>query len=413
MKFNVSKVREDFPILSTQVRDQPLVYLDSAATSQKPQFVLDVMNEAYQQYHANVHRGAYWLSQVSTEKYEGVREKVAKFIGVKNTKEIIFTRGTTESINIVCSSWGQENIQEGDDIVITRMEHHSNFVPWQQLAKEKKANLKIIEINQDYKLDLESVQKAFSGNPKVFAFTMMSNVLGTLNPVMELTKMAKDKGAMVLVDAAQSVSQMPISIDELGPVDFIAFSAHKMCGPTGVGVLWGKESLLNQMKPYQFGGDMISRVQDHQTSWNELPWKFEAGTPNFVGVIGMGAAIDYLQSIGMDQIHQYEQKLIDYTVNEMLNVSGLKLIGPKSPHNRGTAFSFTLEGIHPHDLATFLDVKGISIRAGHHCAMPLMDKLQIVATTRASLLFYNTKEEVDLLIQSLNEAKKYFLGGQK
>lgn len=406
--FDVRKVREDFPILTRKVHGKDLVYLDNAATTQKPKSVIEALTQYYTTYNANVHRGAYLLSQEATDAYEGVRPKVARFIGAEIEQEIIFTRGTTESLNMIAACYARDRIQSGDDIVVTRMEHHSSFVPWQQLAKEKGANFKIVELDSDFRLDLDSLDQQLSGRPKILAVTLMSNVLGTINPIREIAERAKKKGAVVVVDAAQAAAQIPIRISELGPIDFLAFSSHKVCGPTGVGVLWGRETLLKEMRPWQYGGDMILRVQDQDTTWNQLPWKFEAGTPNIAGIIAFGTAIDYLESIGMDTIRAHEKSLAEYALTQMQTVPGLKIVGPRTLENRGSTVSFVLEGVHPHDLATFLDMDGIATRAGHHCAQPLMSKLGIVATSRASFLFYNTQSEIDIFVESLKKAQKYF-----
>lgn len=413
MSFDVQKIRADFPILSQKVHGHPLVYLDSGASSQKPSVVIETIRDYYQSSNANVHRGAYTLSQIATEKYEGVRPKVARFLGLKPSEsetpqEIIFTRGTTEALNLIAQCWGRKFVEANDDIVVTRMEHHSNFVCWQQLAQEKKANFKIIELDSNYRLDLDSLKEALSGRPKVLALTYQSNVLGTVNPIAEIAHMAKEAGAIVVVDAAQAVPSRPIRIESLGPIDFLAFSAHKMCGPTGVGVLWGRKELLETMSLYHYGGDMILQVKDQVTTWNELPWRFEAGTPHIEGVIALGAAIDYLSSIGMDAIEEHERKLTEKALALLKEIPGLQIFGPPTAEDRGPAISFVLEGVHPHDLATFLDQSGIAVRAGHHCAQPLLAPLGISATTRASFYFYNTLEEVDLLVKALKDAKEYF-----
>lgn len=403
-----SEIRNHFPILSEEMNGKPLVYLDNAATSQKPYEVLKKLEDYYQKLNCNVHRGVYSLSQKATEEYEKVRNQVCHFIGTSNPKEIIYTRGTTEALNLVASSWGMQNVQSGDDVIVTRMEHHSNFIPWQHLAKEKQANFKIVELNSDFRIDPQSLKKALSGKPKVLAITMMSNVLGTLNPIAEITALAKEAGATVVVDAAQSVANMPVDIRQLGEIDFLAFSSHKMCGPTGVGILWGKESLLSQMPPIQFGGDMILQVKDHESKWNELPWKFEAGTPNIADVIAFGEALKFLESIGMERIQEFETKITGKALSGLQEIDGLSIVGPKTTEKRGAAISFTLDQVHPHDLGTFLDSKGIAIRAGHHCAQPLIHQLGISATTRASFYFYNTFQEVDLLVNGIREAKNYF-----
>ncbi len=407
-EFNVEKIRQDFPILSREVRGKKLIYLDNAATSQKPLAMIEAQARVYKELNANVHRGVHFLSQESTDAYEKSRVKIAKFIGAKSEQEIIFTRGTTEAINLVASTWGKANIKAGDDIVVTRMEHHSNFVPWQSLAKEKGANFKIIELNPDFTLDLNHLESVLKlGKTKILAFTAMSNVLGTINPVKEIAAMAKKYGALVLVDGAQAVAHTATVLKDFGDIDFLAFSAHKMCGPTGIGVLWGKKDVLLAMPPYQFGGDMILQVGDSDTSWNELPWKFEAGTPNYGDSIAFGAALDYLQKIGMKQIHEYEQELLKYAREAIVKLPGIRVLGPE-PGLQGGVLSFTSATVHPHDLATFLDVQGIAIRAGHHCAQPLMRKLGVIATNRASFYFYNTKQEIAFFINALGNALEYF-----
>ena len=408
MSFDVESIRKDFPILGREIRGKKLVYLDNAATSQKPLAVIEAQSRVYKELNANVHRGVHFLSQESTDAYERSRTKIARFIGVKNDQEIIFTRGTTESINLVMHSWGREFVQAGDTILVTRMEHHSNFVPWQSLALEKKAHFKIVELNE-YCLDLDHMEKLLKeGRVKIVAVTAMSNVLGTINPVKQIAELAKKYGALVLVDAAQAMAHTGLKVSAMGPIDFMAFSSHKMCGPTGIGVLWGRKELLLSMRPYQFGGDMILQVGDENTSWNELPWKFEAGTPNYGDSIAFGAALDYLQEIGMDRIHQYEQELVGYAREQMSRLSDIKILAPNDPKIHGGVLSFTCSKVHPHDMATFLDTEGIAIRAGHHCAQPLMKKLGVIATNRASFYFYNTKKEIDRLVTSVGAALEYF-----
>jgi len=408
-------IRKDFPILERKVRGKPLVYLDSAATTQKPRAVIDSISRFYTESNANVHRGVYLLSQEATDLYEGVRFKVCEFLGRKKTEEIIFTSGTTDSINLVTTALERgslgsySEIGPGDDIVVTRMEHHANFVPWQQLAKSKGANLKIVELTADGRIDMDHFEKQLSGRPKIVAFTMMSNALGTVNPVREMALKAKNAGALVLVDAAQGVVHLDFNISDLGPIDYLAFSAHKICGPTGVGVLWAREEVLWAMKPYRYGGDMIGKVGDLDCAWNELPWKFEAGTPHIEGVVGMGAALDYLMKIGRDAISIHEKEIVNYALKKLSAVEGLQIVGPKQPENRGGVVSMLVDGVHPHDLATLLDLDGIAMRAGHHCAQPLMNYLKVSATNRASFYIYNTLEEVDVLCDAIENAKKYFM----
>ena len=401
-------IREDFPILSRNVRGKSLVYLDSGATSQKPASVIQAMTDYYSSYNANVHRGVYWLSQEASEKYEAVRGKVGHFIGVTDEREIIFTSGTTESINLVASTWGRTNIQAGDDVIVTRLEHHSNFVPWQALAKERGANFKIVELTSDYRIDLDSLKNNLAGKPKILAISLMSNALGTITPIREIATLAKNAGAVVVVDAAQAAAHLPLDIKQLGPIDFLAFSSHKLCGPTGFGILWGRHELLDKMPPYQYGGDMILRVEDHETRWNELPLKFEAGTPNIAGAIGFGAALDYLTEIGMEKIQAHEIEIGQYALKKLQTVKDLKIIGPVTNENRGSLFSFVLGDVHPHDIATFLDSEGIAVRAGHHCVQHLNQKLGITATTRASFSFYNNLGELDHLVEALNKTRTFF-----
>lgn len=398
-------LRADFPILSRCVYGKPLVYLDSAATSQRPKRVLDAITHFYENENANVHRGVYYLSERATERFEEVRGKVAKFIGAPDKDCVIYTRGTSEAINLVANGLSDQ-VGPGDTVVVTRMEHHSNFVPWQQLAKRKGANFRIVEIKDDGNLDLDSYTEAMRAHPKIVAFTHVSNVLGVVNPVARLAQMASDAGAITVLDAAQSVPHMKFNILELGPIDFVAFSAHKMGGPTGIGVLWGRRELLEKMQPYQLGGSMIGRVGDEDTTWAPLPSKFEAGTPNIAGVVGLGAAIDYLNGIGMEAIEHYEHELANYALEEFKKVPSLTIHGPLE--NRTALFSMSLGKVHPHDLATFLDRAGIAVRAGHHCAQPLMRKLGLPATTRASFYFYNTPQDVELLVASLQGAERFF-----
>ena len=413
--FNVAQVRKDFQILSRSIHGKPLIYLDNAATLQKPKAVLEAIEQFYTHSNANVHRGVHFLSQVATEAYESVRMKVCRFIGTEDSSEIIFTKGTTDALNLLASSLGEWKIKKGDVIAVTRMEHHANFVTWQQLAKRTGADFRIIELEPDLSISESSLDEVLALRPKILAFSMMSNVSGVITPAASIISKAKAVGALVIADAAQAIAHLPIRIKELNGLDFLAFSSHKIGGPTGVGVLWGKVDLLKAMPPYQFGGDMISVVNDTDSTWNELPWKFEAGTPNFADVVGLGAAIEYLERLGTRAIHEYEASLTQYALNSLKTVSGLKIFGPRHADNRGGVFSFALEGVHPHDLATFLDVQGIAVRAGNHCAQPLLKRIQESATTRASLSFYNTEAEVDALTGALIQAQKYFSkkqGGQ-
>lgn len=399
--------RKDFPILNQEVNGHPLVYLDSAATSQKPEQVLEVIRKYYLYDNANVHRGVHTLGNRATDSYEGAREKVRKFINAKSTKEIIYTRGSTTSLNLVASSYGRQNVKEGDEIVITYMEHHSNLIPWQQLAKEKKAVLKYIDLEEDGTISLDAVKKTITPKTKIVAMTMASNVLGTINPVKEVAEIAHENGAVMVVDAAQAAPHMPIDVQEID-CDFLALSGHKMCGPTGIGVLYGKQELLEKTEPIEFGGEMIDFVDLYDSTWKELPWKFEGGTPNIAGAIGLGAAIDYLTAIGMENIRKHEHDLVEYALSELEKIDGLHIYGPKDPNKRCGLVTFNLDGVHPHDLATVLDMNGIAIRAGHHCAQPLMKWLNVTATARASFYLYNDKEDIDALVEGVRAAKEYF-----
>ncbi len=408
-QFPAVRYRADFPILSRQIRGKPLIYLDNGATTQKPLHVIQAQSRVYLEQNANVHRGVHWLSQETTDAYEKSRRKIARHIGVKDDAEVIFTRGTTESINLVMLTWGKANVQAGDAVVVTRMEHHSNFVPWQSLCLEKNANFKIWEMESDFTLDLNKLEAILkAGKVKLLAFTAMSNVLGTITPVAEISALAKKYGVTVLVDAAQAMAHLPVNLKDWPDVDFVAFSAHKMCGPTGIGVLWGRRKLLEAMPPYQFGGDMILQVGDEKTTWNELPWKFEAGTPNYGDSIAFGAALDYLAEVGMSRIHDYETALVHYAKAKLLEIPGIRILAPSNPALHGGVLSFTAEKVHPHDLATFLDAEGIAIRAGHHCAQPLMKKMGVIATNRASFYFYNLPSEVDRLAEVVRHATEYF-----
>jgi cysteine desulfurase/selenocysteine lyase len=405
----VEKLRSDFPILAREVRGKPLVYLDNAATTQKPLAVIEAQARVYRELNANVHRGVHFLSQESTDAYEKSRRKIARHLGLKDEAEIIFTRGATEAINLVARTWGLANVTEGDQVIVTRMEHHSNFVPWQSLCLQQKAKFAIWEMESDLTLSLGKLEELLkAGGTKLLAFTAMSNVLGAITPVIEIAALAKRYGAAVLVDAAQAMGHLPVDITQWKDVDFVAFSAHKMYGPTGIGVLWGRRKILEAMPPYQFGGDMILQVGDEATSWNELPWKFEAGTPNYGDSIAFGAALDYLAEIGMEKIYHYENELVQSARAQLLAIPGVKILAPADARLHGGAVSFTTGTVHPHDLATFLDAEGIAIRAGHHCAQPLMRKLGVIATNRASFSFYNTQAEVDQLAATVKKAMEYF-----
>jgi cysteine desulfurase/selenocysteine lyase len=405
----VKDIRADFPILSREVRGKALVYLDNAATTQKPIQVIESQSRVYRELNANVHRGVHFLSQESTDAYEKSRRKIALHIGVKDDAEIIFTRGTTEAINLVSQAWGRVNVHPGDQIIVTRMEHHSNFVPWQSLCLERGAKFSIWELEDDLTLGLDRLESLLkAGKTKMVAFTGMSNVLGVVTPVAKISALCKRYGAAVLVDASQAMGHLSVSLKEWPDVDFVAFSAHKMCGPTGIGVLWGRRDILEAMPPFQFGGDMILQVGDERTSWNELPWKFEAGTPNYGDSIAFGSALDYLGNLGMQKIYEYETHLTHLARRELALVPGIKIIAPTDFSLHTGALSFTTGSVHPHDLATFLDTEGIAIRAGHHCAQPLMRKLGLMATNRASFSFYNTEAEVEVLVRTVRKAMEYF-----
>jgi cysteine desulfurase/selenocysteine lyase len=403
---NTDAVRAEFPILSRQVNGKPLIYLDSAATSQKPAAVIDAMDDYYRRYNANPHRGVYAISEEATAAYESARQRVASFINAGSPKEVIFTRNTTEAINLVRYSWGRVNVKAGDRILLTEMEHHSNLVPWQLLAKEAGARLEFLCIDDDGLLLLEQLDRKLEG-VRLICITHQSNTLGTINPIKAVAEVAHRAGALVLVDGAQAVPHMPVDVQDLD-VDFYAFSGHKMCGPTGIGVLWARRSLLEAMPPFLGGGDMIRRVKLTEATWNDLPWKFEAGTPSVAEGIGLGAAVDYLAQFGMDNVRAHERTLVDYAMEKLQEVDGIVLYGPRDSSLHGGAISFTLPDIHPHDLATLIDRDGIAVRAGHHCTQPLMDRLGVTATTRASFYIYNRADEVDQLVTGIQKAQQVF-----
>lgn len=406
-KTSLSQIRADFPVLQRQVRPGvPLVYLDSTATSQKPVCVIEAMDRYYRLSNANIHRGIHALAEEATAAYEGAREKVARFIGAASPRQVIFTRNTTESINLVAYSWGRANLKTGDLVILTEMEHHSNLVPWHMLAEEKGLHLEFIPVTPEGLLDLDEYQRLLQMEPRLVSFTHMSNVLGTINPAREMIQRAHEAGALVLVDGAQSIPHFAVNVQDL-EVDFLAFSAHKMCGPTGIGVLYGRKALLEAMPPFLGGGDMIKRVHLRSFAPNELPHKFEAGTPAIAEGIGLGAAVDYLQSIGMDQIAAHEQEIVAYTMDRLEEIPGVWIFGPPAAQ-RGGVVSFTLSGVHPHDISQILDTVGVAIRAGHHCAMPLHEKFNLTATARASFYLYNTPEEVDRLVHALYRVKEVF-----
>jgi cysteine desulfurase/selenocysteine lyase len=405
--FDIAARRADFPILAREVRPGvPVVYLDSTATSQKPAAVIEAMDRYYRLSNANVHRGIHLLAEEATALYEAGRERVRAFIHARTVKEVVFTRNTTEAINLVAYSWGRANLKPGDVLLYTEMEHHSNIVPWQMIAAQTGAAIKVIPVTEGGELDLSVYDDLLKLGPKLVCVTQMSNVLGTINPIPEMASKAHAAGALVMVDGAQSVPHLPMDVQTLG-ADFLAFSAHKMCGPTGIGVLWARQALLEGMPPFLGGGDMIRRVYLHEFKTNELPYKFEAGTPAIAEAVGLGAAIDYLTGIGMGAIHAYEQALIAYALERLEEVPGVKVYGPPAERRGGVA-AFTLADVHPHDVAQVLDSAGVAVRAGHHCAMPLHDRYDLPATTRASFYLYNVPDEVDRLIEALYQVKKLF-----
>ena len=401
---SVAQVRADFPILSRFVHGKPLVFLDSAASSQKPRPVLQAMDDAYRTYYANIHRGVYTLSEESTQAYESARDRVASFINAPEREEVIFTRNTTESINLVAHTWGRVNLGPGDRILLTELEHHSNIVPWQLLAQQTGAELIYLPITDDGLLHLDRLEELLDERVKLVAFTMMSNVLGTIPPAHEIVQRARAVGAVTLLDGAQSVPHFPVDVQDL-ECDFLAFSAHKMCGPTGIGVLYGRRALLEAMPPFLSGGDMIRRVSFQGSTWNDLPYKFEAGTPPVVEGIGLGATVDYLSQIGMDEIAAHEAELTAYALERLAALEGIHIPGPPAGQ-RGGVVTFTFREIHPHDLAHLLDMEGVAVRAGHHCAQPLHQRLKLNATTRASLYLYNTEQEIDRLAEALEQAAR-------
>lgn len=404
---NMEGIKDDFPIFKREIRPGiKLTYLDSAATSQKPDAVIKEMDWYYRWTNANIHRGVHTLAEEATEAYEGARKKIANFIGAASTQEVIFTRNTTESINLVANTWGRKNLKQGDLVILTEMEHHSNLVPWQMLANEIGIRLEFISVTPEGELDLASYESLLKQEPKFVGLVHMSNVLGTINPAAEIIGKARASGAVTLLDAAQSVPHLPFNLNELKP-DFTAFSAHKMLGPTGIGILWGRNELLEAIPPFMGGGDMIKKVHLREFTTNDLPHKFEAGTPAIAEAIGFGAAINYLNTLGMENVAAHEKEITAYALEQLTKVKGLKVLGP-SAEKKGAVLSFTMEGIHPHDIAQLLDSEGIAVRAGHHCAMPLHEKFQIPATTRASFYIYNSLEDVDLLVKGLEKVNDYF-----
>ena len=405
MAFDIEKVRADFPVLSREVNGHPLVYLDNGATAQKPVQVIEVLDRYYREYNSNIHRGVHTLSEQATAEYEAARGKVKEFIKASSLQEIIFTSGTTDSINLVAQSYGRANLKAGDEIIITEMEHHSNIVPWQLLCEQTGAILKVVPINDEGELIIDEFEKLLNEKTRFLSVVHISNALGTINPIKRIIGLAHALNVPVLVDGAQAVPHCNVDMQDLD-CDFYCFSGHKLFGPTGIGVLYGKQKLLEAMPPWKGGGDMIRTVRFDKTTYNDLPYKFEAGTPHIAGVIGLGAAIDYVSDIGMNAIARHEAELQNYANAALLEIDGLRLIG--TAKHKASIESFVLENIHPHDLGTILDQHGIAIRTGHHCAMPVMERFQIPATARASFAFYNTKQEVDILIEGINNAKKVF-----
>jgi len=404
---NVPKIREDFPVLKRQVNGKQLIYFDNAATSQKPNAVIETIDRYYREYNANIHRGIHKLAEEATLAHEEAREKVARFINARHTEEIVFTRNATEAINLVAYTWGRANVGKDDKIVLTIMEHHSNIVPWQLLAQEKGARVEFVKIDEQGILRQDEIHELIDEKTKIVCLTQASNVLGTINPIKEIGRVAHRFGAMFLVDAAQSVPHMRVDVKD-SDCDFMAFSGHKMMGPTGIGVLFGKSEHLQNMPPFLAGGEMVKEVHTTGASWKDLPYKYEAGTPNIAGAIGLGAAVDYLRKIGMENVHDHEKDITSYALNRMANVKGLVTYGPSDIEHRVGVVSFNLGDIHAHDLASILDEEGIAIRSGHHCAQPLMEFLEVPATSRASFYIYNTKEEVDVFINALEKARKIF-----
>ena len=403
--FDAERIRQDFPALRQTINGKPLIYLDNAATTQKPQAVLDALRKFYETECANVHRGLHWMSEEATRDYEGSREKVQQFLGAADVKEIVFVRGTTEAINLVAQSFGRPRFRAGDEILITAMEHHSNIVPWQMLCEQTGAVLRVAPINDDGELLLDEFARLLTERTRLAAVSHISNALGTVNPVARLIEMAHSRKVPVLLDGAQAAPHMPVNVQELD-CDFYAFSGHKLYGPTGIGVLYGKAQWLEEMPPYQGGGDMINYVTFEKTTYNALPYKFEAGTPHIAGVIGLGAAVDYLNQIGLERAGAYENELLGYATERVRRIPGVRIIG--TAREKAGVLSFEIEGIHPHDVGTILDREGVAVRAGHHCAMPVMDRFGVPATTRASFSFYNTPGEVDALVAGIEKVKEVF-----
>nr|BAL55770.1 cysteine desulfurase, SufS subfamily [uncultured Acetothermia bacterium]BAL58792.1 cysteine desulfurase, SufS subfamily [Candidatus Acetothermum autotrophicum] len=400
-------LRRDFPIFTRTVHGKPLIYLDNAATTQRPQVVIDAITEYYQRYNANVHRAVHTLSHEASVAYEEAHKKAAKFVNARSWREIVFTRNATEAINLVAYAWGLHNLQQSDEVLVTIMEHHSNIVPWQMLKELKKIQLKFLDVTDDGRLKLDELPKLLTSRTKLVGVVYASNVLGTINPVREIIEAAKRVGAVTVVDAAQAAPHIPIDVQELG-CDFLAVSGHKMLGPTGIGFLYGRRELLERMHPFLHGGDMISTVTTESVTFNELPWKFEAGTPNIAGGIGLGAAIEYLSALGLENIYAHERKILAYALEKLSQVNGLEIYGPRDTQDRLAVISFNLKGVHPHDVAGILDEAGIAVRSGHHCAQPLMSRLGMDNTARASFYIYNSEEDVDALVDALKTAQKLF-----
>jgi cysteine desulfurase / selenocysteine lyase len=403
--FDVERVRADFPALHQDIKGKPLVYLDNAASAQKPRQVLDAMMRLYSHDYANIHRGVHELSERSTKAYENARLKALRFLNAASEREIVFVRGTTEGINLVAQTYGRVNVGEGDEVLITHMEHHSNIVPWQMLCEEKRARLKVVPIDDRGDMDLDAFRNLLGPKTKIVSLAHVSNALGTINPVRTVVELAHERGVPVLIDGAQAAPHLRIDVAALG-CDFYTVSGHKMFGPSGVGVLYGREALLEKMPPYQGGGDMIASVSFEKTTYNRLPFRFEAGTPNIAGVVGLGAAMDYLTEIGLDSISAYEEELLDYGTERLRSIPGLRIVG--EARHKASVLSFVLDGVHPHDIGTILDQEGVAVRTGHHCAQPVMDRFGIPATARASLALYNTREDIDRLVSGLNTVREVF-----
>ncbi len=406
-RLDVARIREDFPILRRQVHGKPLVYLDNAATSQKPRRVIQALVDYYENYNANIHRAVHALGEEATTAYEDAREKTRAFINAPSTESVIFTRNTTESINLVARTWGRANIREGDEILLTQMEHHSNLIPWQQLAKEKNATIRYIPVDDQGILELNGFENLFDTRTRIVAMPHVSNSLGTINPVEKIAAEARRHGVTVLIDGAQGAPHMPVDVQAIG-CDFYAFSSHKMLGPTGIGVLYGRQEILQGMDPFLGGGEMIRKVTYEDATWNDLPWKFEAGTPNIADAIAFGAALDYLNELGMEDVRRHEAEITAYALEKLRGIEGITIYGPPDPEDRGGVISFNFDELHPHDVGTILDHHGVAIRAGHHCTQPLMRRLGISGTARASFYVYNTFEEVDVLAEAIHAARAYF-----